>query len=221
MHYDEATLPQRADGLETTSQGDVDPRPIDQYTATSPTVSTSPSHNTLNNDTFVHEYKEAEASSPPSSDAQDIEYRYMTFDVDIPMKPVFVDADKSNTPPPPDFTKFQNPFMWARSRKWTMTCICCAVNCTAAYASGAYADTEPQLTKKWNVDHVVFNLGFTIFTAGFGIAPMILAPFSEINGRRPVFIATGLLFVLCTLCCALTQSFGGMLASRFFLGVGG
>jgi hypothetical protein len=27
--------------------------------------------------------------------------------------------------------------------------------------------------------------------------------------------------LVCQLCCALTQSFGGMLAARFFLGVGG
>ena len=50
---------------------------------------------------------------------------------------------------------------------------------------------------------------------------MVLAPFSEINGRRPVFIATGVLFVICQLCCAITRSFGGMLAARFFAGVGG
>jgi MFS family permease len=50
---------------------------------------------------------------------------------------------------------------------------------------------------------------------------MIFAPFSEINGRRPVFIATGILFVAMQLACALTPTFGGMLASRFLLGVGG
>lgn len=50
---------------------------------------------------------------------------------------------------------------------------------------------------------------------------MILAPFSEINGRRPMFIATGLLFVAMQLACALTPTFGGMLVSRFLLGVGG
>lgn len=50
---------------------------------------------------------------------------------------------------------------------------------------------------------------------------MVLAPFSELNGRRPVFIASGLLFLICQLCCALTRSFGGMLVARFFVGVGG
>lgn len=50
---------------------------------------------------------------------------------------------------------------------------------------------------------------------------MVLAPFSEIQGRRPVFIASGLLFVICQLCTGLTQSYAGMLIVRFFAGVGG
>jgi MFS family permease len=50
---------------------------------------------------------------------------------------------------------------------------------------------------------------------------MILAPFSEINGRRPVFIATGILFVAMQVASALTPTFSGMLVSRFLLGVGG
>lgn len=50
---------------------------------------------------------------------------------------------------------------------------------------------------------------------------MILAPFSEINGRRPVFIASGILFVITQLCTGLTRSYAGMLTVRFFVGVGG
>jgi MFS family permease len=40
------------------------------------------------------------------------------------------------------------------------------------------------------------------------------------NTQRPVFIASGILFVICQLCCAVTRSFGGMLAARFFVGAG-
>lgn len=50
---------------------------------------------------------------------------------------------------------------------------------------------------------------------------MVLAPYSEIYGRRPVFIASGVLFVICQLCTGLTQSYVGMLVVRFFTGVGG
>ena len=49
---------------------------------------------------------------------------------------------------------------------------------------------------------------------------MFLAPLSEINGRRPVFIGSGILFVIALVGCAVTDSFAGMLVARFFVGAG-
>lgn len=95
------------------------------------------------------------------------------------------------------------------------------------------------MTKEWHVSNVAALVGITTFTAGifipfvcyyvhsnrpllgFAIAPMVLAPFSEIQGRRPVFIVSGIVFVICQLCTGLTRSYAGMLVVRFFVGVGG
>ena len=159
--------------------------------------------------------------SPQSRDPPEIEWLYLAFDTPIPTNPVLPPSCKTELPPCPDLNKYINPFDWSLNRKRLVTYLACLVNIIAAWASGAYASPEAQLTQKWHVSHVVYNTGITIFTAGFGIAPMILAPLSEINGRRPVFIASGLLFVICSLTCGLTDSFAGMLLSRFFLGIGG
>ena len=150
-----------------------------------------------------------------------IVHHYLTFQSDIPTVPSASKEIAAHLPPMPNLRDYDNPLEWSKSRKKFMTVLSCSVNITAAYSAGSYASPADVLTQKWGVSRVVFNLGITIFTIGFGIAPMVLAPFSEINGRRPVFIATGLLFVICQLGCALTQSFGGMLAARFFLGCGG
>jgi multidrug resistance protein len=148
-------------------------------------------------------------------------HHYLTFQSDIPTVPFASKEIAAELPPMPSLRDYDNPLEWSRSRKKFMTVLSCSVNMTAAYSAGSYASPAGILTQKWGISRVVFNLGITIFTIGFGIAPMVLAPFSEINGRRPVFIATGLLFVICQLGCALTQSFAGMLTSRFFLGCGG
>ena len=150
-----------------------------------------------------------------------IVHHYLTFQSDIPTVPFASKEVAAGLPPMPSLRDYDNPLEWSRPRKKFMTVLSCSVNMTAAYSAGSYASPADILTQKWGISRVVFNLGITIFTIGFGIAPMVLAPFSEINGRRPVFIATGLLFVVCQLGCALTQSFGGMLAARFFLGCGG
>lgn len=47
---------------------------------------------------------------------------------------------------------------------------------------------------------------------------MVLAPFSELAGRRPVFVVTGVLFVLFQIVCGVTPTFAGMLVNRFLAG---
>lgn len=49
---------------------------------------------------------------------------------------------------------------------------------------------------------------------------MVLAPFSEINGRYPVFVGAGILFLVCQICCAVTRSYAGMIVARFWVGAG-
>jgi MFS family permease len=60
--------------------------------------------------------------------------------------------------------------------------------------AGAYSPPQHELMRDWSVSETVYNLGITAYTAGFAIAPMLLGPFPEVIGRRPVFLASGLLF---------------------------
>jgi len=74
------------------------------------------------------------------------------------------------------------------------------------------------MTEEWHVSQVAALLGVTLFTCGFCMTPMFAAPFSEINGRRPVFVTSGLFFVVFQIVCALTPTFAGMLVGRFLVG---
>lgn len=168
---------------------------------------------------------EESAASPSSSESKfyagDIEYHYLDFDTKVATTPVFPSHIQPDSPACPDLSQYTDPFRWSSKRKNLMTWAACATNGAAAYAAGSYAAVETQLTERWDISSVAFSAGISIFVFGFAIAPMFLAPFSEINGRRPVFMASGLVFVICQLGCALTDSFGGMLVARFFAGVGG
>ena len=161
------------------------------------------------------------ASTTSSTKEGEIEYVYLTFDTEIATRPMFLENAVKDYPPCPSLKEYDNPFTWSKTRKNLMTWVSCATNMTAAYSAGSYAAPEAQLTELWGVSRVAYNVGITVFTVGFGIAPMVLAPFSEINGRRPVFIATGILFVAMQLACSLTDSYAGMLVSRLFAGIGG
>jgi hypothetical protein len=130
------------------------------------------------------------------------EYLYLTFDTQLPPS-AKVSAEATQKPPEcPSLTVFVSPFSWSGPRKALVTVICCCAASLSSYAAGAYTAPAEELRAKWNVSSTVFNLGVTLYMVTFAFAPMILAPFSEINGRRPVFVLSGLAFTgACQTCC--------------------
>jgi multidrug resistance protein len=156
------------------------------------------------------------------SHQQTITYQYLTFETPIPqLYPTTLHGDGSQSIPPfPDLSHYESPFLWSSTRKTIALILCCAATLCAAYSAGAYFLPSATLEKKWGLSSVVFNTGVTTWAIGFALSPMVLAPFSEINGRKPVFTGSGILFIVALLGCALTDSFAGMLVARFFVGAG-
>lgn len=149
-------------------------------------------------------------------------YHFLTFETEL-FAPTSLGPAQNDSaiPEPPDLQNYVSPFTWPTSRKTFTTWLSCAVTTVTAYTGGSYSPPSQQMSEYWGVSQIAIYVGITTFTIGFAVAPMVLAPFSEINGRKPVFVATGVLFVICQLCCAVTRSYPGMLLARFFAGVGG
>ncbi|KAK5000066.1 hypothetical protein LTR66_001013 [Elasticomyces elasticus] len=148
-----------------------------------------------------------------------ITYHYLTFDTEIPLPASTASIqNESIRPEPPDLREYTSPFEWSSSRKSFITWLSCAATIVTAFTAGSYSSGTTQMEADWHISRLAVTVGITTFTTGFAIAPMFLAPFSEINGRRPIFIITGLLFVVLQLCCAVTRSYPGMLVARFFTG---
>ncbi|KAF7597266.1 hypothetical protein BBP40_008108 [Aspergillus hancockii] len=171
----------------------------------------------------LDEWQQGNRTNDTPNSSRDIEHLYLQFDTPLP-HPVGISSPqlgRTSPPPCPNLANYASPFLWAEPRKTVITVISCCVTAMSAYAAGAYTPPAEELTAEWKVSNVVYNLGITLYTFGFAIAPMVLAPFSEINGRRPIFVSSGLIFTVCLIGCGATKSFGGMLVARFFLGVGG
>ena len=116
--------------------------------------------------------------------------------------------------------KYLSPYSWPMGRKVLVLCGPFVASTLAAYSAGAYALASEPLRDLWRLTYAEYNAGITLFVAGFGFAPMILAPFSEAYGRYSVFVGAGVVFVLGTLGCAVTASYAGMMISRFITGSG-
>ncbi|PTU23246.1 hypothetical protein P175DRAFT_0499789 [Aspergillus ochraceoroseus IBT 24754] len=162
-----------------------------------------------------------EKNAPVSTD--EIEFLYLELDTPLPTPWITAPPGPGQSAPPdaPRLEKFASPFAWPKWRKSMMTWISCAVTALAGYSAGEITSSTSILTKEWDISPVVYNLGVTIFCIGFALAPMVLAPFSEINGRRPIFVISGIVFTACIIACGGTRSFAGLLVARFFQGVGG
>jgi hypothetical protein len=64
-----------------------------------------------------------------------------------------------------------------------MVWLSCIATLITAYTAGSYSPAIGQMEAEWNVSEVAALVGITNFCCGFAIAPMVLAPFSEIQGR--------------------------------------
>jgi hypothetical protein len=104
-------------------------------------------------------------------------YHYLTFETVLPS------PTQPSAPPQPDLKKFTSPFDWPESRKNFMVWLSCIATLITAYTAGSYSPAIGQMEAEWNVSEVAALVGITNFCCGFAIAPMVLAPFSEIQGR--------------------------------------
>ncbi|CAD0047344.1 unnamed protein product [Aureobasidium pullulans] len=142
----------------------------------------------------------ANISPSHTTSSDDIAYHYLEFETPIP-RPSYLSSpyDLRTTPPAePDLKKYESPFKWSRRRKQAITWLSCLATTVTAYAAGSYTAGDAQMEEEWGVSRVAITVG--------------------INGRRPMFVVTGILYVIFQVCCAVTRSYGGMLISRFLKG---
>lgn len=145
-------------------------------------------------------------------------YEYLTFETQIPLDESASSEHAAISPP--NLRQFDSPFDWSSSRKNIILVISCWCTFTAAYSAGAYSIASDPQRERWHLSSVAFSVGVTMWALGFACSPMFLAPFSEINGRRPVFIGSAVMFLVGQIGCAATNSFAAMLVFRFIVGAG-
>lgn len=76
------------------------------------------------------------------------------------------------------------------------------------------------MAKEYEVSDFAMLTGITSFCLGFAIMPMVLAPFSELQGRYPVFVWAGVFFEAFQIACALAPNLWTMILFRFVVGAG-
>lgn len=128
------------------------------------------------------------ATSGP--DENGITWKYLEFDT--PFEEFGLPGTEADLPKA--FKRLNNPFDWNKTKKFAI-CVLGSFSClVAAYGASAYSSGVTQMMAEWHVKKIPLLCGITTFTTGFGIGPMVLAPISEVYGRRPMIMGAYLLF---------------------------
>ncbi|KAI5857412.1 MFS general substrate transporter [Durotheca rogersii] len=166
-------------------------------------------------ETLTHNTSFLDANTP-------ITYLYLTFDTALARPNLSNGAlGYDGLPACPDLSQYVDPLAWPAIRKGIMVTISCVATGFTAYAAGAYSQCADLIAADVGSTHEGALVGVTTFCLGFAIAPMVLAPLSEVYGRYPIFAVAGLIFVVSQAVCGVVTNLAGMLIARFFTGVGG
>jgi len=84
----------------------------------------------------------------------------------------------------------ENPKKWMNLYKWFIVLVASSATLAVTFVSTAYMGPFKELKDQFHVDDEVIILGLSLFALSFAITPLFWAPFSEILGRRPLFIIT-------------------------------
>lgn len=147
-----------------------------------------------------------------------ITYRYLTFQTPLPIPDT---SSLSQPPDPPDLSRYSDPITWPNSRKNIMLGLSCFATFLTAYTAGSYSPPHELIREDLGgTSSVAVLSGITTFCLGFAIAPMALAPFSEMSGRYPVFVAAGIIYVIFQAVCGVVRTVAGMVIARLLVGIG-
>lgn len=159
--------------------------------------------------------------SPRLDGTSPITYRYLTFDVVLPEPALFESPESRSLPPAPDLSPFSNPLQWPDGRKYLMLALSCVATFLTAYTAGSYSPPASIMAQDLDTSRLAVLAGITTFCMGFALSPMVLAPMSELYGRYPVFVISGVVYVVFQAVCSVAPNLAAMLIARFLVGVGG
>ncbi|KAI1137564.1 MFS general substrate transporter [Hypoxylon sp. FL0543] len=113
------------------------------------------------------------------------------------------------------------PKHWPRSKKWTATLILSAFAFLQPLSETMLAPVEEQISRDLRITQSYeWLLVNSLILIGVGLAPLLLAPLSEVYGRRPVLIIGSTIFLVWNTGGGAARTVGQMLAFRLLSGFG-
>ena len=85
--------------------------------------------------------------------------------------------------------------------------------------STAYTSSLDGIISYFGVTRIVATMGLTVFLLGMAIGSVVVAPLSEMYGRRPIYLISTAIFVILLLPTALARNYASILVPRLLSGI--
>ncbi|SMR41517.1 unnamed protein product [Zymoseptoria tritici ST99CH_1E4] len=109
----------------------------------------------------------------------------------------------------------QNAQAWPLWKKSVVVAIFSyATTCVVLYST-SYTAAIPGMLQEFHVSESTGILGVTTYLLGMACGSVVLAPLSEMYGRRPIYLIVMALFILFVIPCAVATNMATILVNRF------
>jgi Major Facilitator Superfamily len=111
----------------------------------------------------------------------------------------------------------ENPRNWPLWYKGLAISALSFATWTIIFYSTSYTSGMPGMMEEFGISsEPLTTLGVTAYLFGLAVGSLLMAPISEIYGRRPVYVVALLLFSVLVIPCALATSLPEVIVVRFF-----
>lgn len=114
-----------------------------------------------------------------------------------------------------------NPFNWSSGRKAFIATLLCMMTLFIGLATTAYSSGISKMVTELETSTEVGQIGLFAFNFTCALAPLFLAPFCELAGRRVVYVGAYICFCLMFIGLALGKNIATILVCRALLGLFG
>ncbi|CZR55833.1 related to multidrug resistant protein [Phialocephala subalpina] len=115
----------------------------------------------------------------------------------------------------------KDPYNWPFGKRMAMTVLISAGGLVSTIGTSMMAPALPQISTDLALGASATQLALSIYLLAFVFGPFVIAPFSEMYGRKPAWLFCHSWFIFWNALCPLNKSSSILIMGRFLSGLGG
>lgn len=113
-----------------------------------------------------------------------------------------------------------NPYNWSLTKKISIGIAMGLGSLVTLLTASVTAPAIGDITRDLHLDPATAQISFSVYFLGLAFGPFLIAAISEMNGRRNIWIASNIWFILWNSLCPVGYSKALMIAGRFLAALG-